>query len=67
MKAIGSIFKMDKFKIGADNCESTEIVGNAGLMANICETHFRTVIGKTLYEVGAEQPNWNEPSEPRTN
>ena len=27
-------------------------------MANICETHFRTVIGKTLDEVNVPQPDW---------
>jgi hypothetical protein len=62
MKATGFMFKMDKFRVGADNCDTTEIVGDAGMMANICETHFRTVIGKTLDEVNVPQPDWKTAS-----
>ena len=58
MKAVGQIFKMDKFKIGVDNCDTSEIVGNTALIADICETHFRTVIGKKLDEVMTPQPEW---------
>ena len=58
MKAVGQIFKMDKFKIGVDNCDTSEIVGNIAWMADICETHFRTVIGKKLDEVMTPQPEW---------
>ena len=58
MKAVSQIYKMNRFKIGADNCDTAQIVGNAGLMADICEAHFRSVIGKTLNEVMEPQPDW---------
>ena len=58
MKAIGAFFKMDMFVNMASNSESTEIVGNAGLFANICETRFRSVIGKPLDKVGVEDLDW---------
>jgi hypothetical protein len=60
MKAVSQIFKMDEFKIGADNCDTAQIVGNTALSADICEAHFRTVIGKKLDEVMIRQPEWKE-------
>ena len=58
MKAASTIFMMNKFKIGSDNCDSAQIVGNAGLMADICEAHFRSVPNKPLNEVMKPQPEW---------
>ena len=58
MKAAITIFILNKFKIGSDNCDSAQIVGNAGLMADICEAHFRSVIGMTFHEVMEPQPKW---------
>ena len=58
MKGVSTIFKMNKFKIGSDNCDSAQIVGNAGLMADICEAHFRSVPNKPFDEVMEPQPEW---------
>ena len=56
MKAVSTIFEMNKFKIGSDNCDSAQT--DAGLMAGICEAHFRSVPNKPLNEVMEPQPEW---------
>ena len=58
MKAVSQMFKMNRFKIGADNCDTAQIVGNTKMLAEICEGHARTVLGKTLDQVMEPQPNW---------